>query len=97
MATRKMHILLWLQNLGHNLAAWRHPDSRTQDFLTVDYLRDVGRLAESGKLDMVFIEDVMFTRESGGRYFGEVSINSMDPSIIIAALSLVQFRVFRQR
>lgn len=93
MATRKMHILLWLQNLGHNLAAWRHPDSRTQDFLTVDYLRDVGSLAESGKLDMVFIEDVMFTRESGGRYFGEVSINSMDPSIIIAALSSVTEKI----
>lgn len=32
MATRKMHILLWLQNLGHNLAAWRHPAEAREAF-----------------------------------------------------------------
>lgn len=93
MANNKMHLLLWQQNMGHNLAAWRHPTSRINDFLTLDYMRDVARIAEAGKFDMIFFEDVMFTREAGGRYFGEVSINSMDPSILIAALTSVTNRI----
>lgn len=87
MTRRQMHLLLWQQNFGHNLAAWRHPAARTGDALTLDYMTEVARIAERGLFDMVFFEDVMFTREAGGRYFGEVSINSMDPTILVSALA----------
>ena len=48
---------------------------------------EAARIAERGKLDMVFFEDTLAARERNGAVFGETAINSLDPMIQIAALA----------
>jgi alkanesulfonate monooxygenase SsuD/methylene tetrahydromethanopterin reductase-like flavin-dependent oxidoreductase (luciferase family) len=73
---------------GHHIASWRHPKSRPEDILTLEFYQELTAIAEAGKLDMVFFEDTLAARERNGQIFGEVSIYSLDPVVSIAALSL---------
>ena len=84
----KLHLGLWMLTTGHHIAAWRHPDSRPEAILKIEFYRELAAIAEAGKFDMVFFEDTLAARERNGEVFGEVSIYSLDPVVSIAALAL---------
>lgn len=84
---RKAHLGVWLLSTGHNIASWRHPASDPAGVMRIDHYVQATRIAARGKLDMIFFEDTLATRERNGGIFGEVTINSLDPMIIIAALA----------
>jgi alkanesulfonate monooxygenase SsuD/methylene tetrahydromethanopterin reductase-like flavin-dependent oxidoreductase (luciferase family) len=83
----QLHLGLWMLTSGGHIASWRHPATRPQDLLGIDYYVQVTRIAARGKLDMVFFEDTLAARERNGGIFGEASINSLDPLVQIAALA----------
>src|SRR5277367_3316825 len=87
MAGRMAHLGVWLLSSGHHIAAWRHPASRPAEMMRIDHYLEATRIAARGKLDMIFFEDTLAARERNGGIFGEVTINSLDPTAIIAALS----------
>jgi alkanesulfonate monooxygenase SsuD/methylene tetrahydromethanopterin reductase-like flavin-dependent oxidoreductase (luciferase family) len=84
---REIHLGLWLLTSGHHVASWRHPRSTPSDLTTVDHYVRIARIAERGKLDMVFFEDTLAARERNGGVFGEAPFNSLDPLIQIAAIA----------
>jgi alkanesulfonate monooxygenase SsuD/methylene tetrahydromethanopterin reductase-like flavin-dependent oxidoreductase (luciferase family) len=88
-----MHLGLWLLTGGHHIAAWRHPDADPAAFAGIDHYVQAARIAERGKLDMVFFEDTLAVRERNGGIFGEAAFNSLDPLIQIAALAAVTERI----
>lgn len=83
----ELHLGLWMLTSGGHAASWRHPATRPEDLLSMDHYLGVTRIAARGKLDMVFFEDTLAARERNGGVFGEVSINSLDPLVQIAALA----------
>jgi len=85
--TRMAHLGVWLLSTGHNIASWRHPASDPAGVMRVDHYVEATRIAARGKLDMIFFEDTLAARERNGGIFGEVTINSLDPMVIIAALA----------
>jgi len=87
MTSRQAHLGVWLLSSGHNIAAWRHPASRPAEVMRIEHYLEATRIAARGKLDMIFFEDTLAARERNGGIFGEVAINSLDPMVIIAALS----------
>jgi alkanesulfonate monooxygenase SsuD/methylene tetrahydromethanopterin reductase-like flavin-dependent oxidoreductase (luciferase family) len=90
---KTLHLGLWMLTTGHHIAAWRHPASRPEDILHVEFYQTLARIAEAGKFDMVFFEDTLAARERNGEIFGEVSIYSLDPVVSIAALALATERI----
>ena len=82
-----LHLGLWLLTGGNHVAAWRHPGSRPEELLHLEHYVQAARIAERGKLDMVFFEDTLAARERNGAIFGEVAPNSLDPVVQIAALA----------
>jgi len=54
---RKVHLNVFLRATGHHAGAWRHPDSRPELELDIEYLGRLAQLAERGKLDSVFLAD----------------------------------------
>jgi alkanesulfonate monooxygenase SsuD/methylene tetrahydromethanopterin reductase-like flavin-dependent oxidoreductase (luciferase family) len=88
-----MHLGLWLLTGGHHVAAWRHPASDPAALTGVEHYVNAARIAERGKLDMVFFEDTLAPRERNGGVFGEVAFNSLDPLIQIAALAAATERI----
>jgi FMN-dependent oxidoreductase (nitrilotriacetate monooxygenase family) len=87
MIGRQAHLGVWLLSSGHNIAAWRHPASKPAEVMRIEHYLEATRIAARGKLDMIFFEDTLAARERNGGIFGEVAINSLDPMMIIAALS----------
>jgi len=84
---RELHLGFWLLTSGHHIAAWRHPRSDPGELTGIDHYVRTARIAERGKLDMVFFEDTLAARERNGGIFGEAQFNSLDPLIQIAAIA----------
>ncbi|MCU1647292.1 MAG: putative monooxygenase [Nocardia sp.] len=57
MSRKSFHINAFLMGVGHHEAAWRHPRTREHQVLEVEHFRELGRIAERGKLDSVFFAD----------------------------------------
>jgi len=92
MAKRTGHIklLAMLTNGGHHLAAWRHPRGDAFGGLDFDHYRHLAETAERGKLDGLFIADVVavwgkdldaLSRTTRGEHF--------EPLTLLAALAAV--------
>ncbi|WP_067664557.1 LLM class flavin-dependent oxidoreductase [Nocardia miyunensis] len=54
---RTFHINAFLMGVGHHEAAWRHPRTAEHRLLDVEHFRELGRIAERGRLDSVFFAD----------------------------------------
>jgi alkanesulfonate monooxygenase SsuD/methylene tetrahydromethanopterin reductase-like flavin-dependent oxidoreductase (luciferase family) len=83
----RLHLGFWMLTSGGHVGSWRHPATRPERLLSIDHYLETARLAARGKFDMVFFEDTLAARERNGGVFGEVSINSLDPLVQIAALA----------
>ncbi|HTI14926.1 MAG TPA: LLM class flavin-dependent oxidoreductase [Dictyobacter sp.] len=66
MSTTKRQFKLgaFLQNTGHHVAAWRHPDSRADGGLDFAHYRQLAQTAEHAKFDMVFLADGVAVRRA---------------------------------
>jgi len=93
MADAGLHLGLWLLTCGHHIGAWRQTASDPAAITGIDHYVRLARLAERGKLDMVFFEDTLAPRERNGGVFGEAPFNSLDPLIQIAALAAATERI----
>jgi alkanesulfonate monooxygenase SsuD/methylene tetrahydromethanopterin reductase-like flavin-dependent oxidoreductase (luciferase family) len=82
-----LHLGFWMLTSGGHVASWRHPATRPERLLGIDHYLETTQIAARGKFDMVFFEDTLAARERNGGIFGEVSINSLDPLVQIAALA----------
>ncbi|ONG53788.1 nitrilotriacetate monooxygenase [Pseudoroseomonas deserti] len=57
--TRKMHLNLFIQGIGHHEAAWRHPGTDPADMMDIGYYQRLAQQAEAAKLDAIFIADAL--------------------------------------
>ncbi len=82
-----LHLGFWMLTSGGHIASWRHPATQAARLVSIEHYLETTRIAARGKLDMVFFEDTLGVRERHGQLLGEVSINSLDPVVQIAALA----------
>jgi len=54
--TRQMHIGLFLMGTGSHVAGWRYPGA-LDTFQDIRAMQEVARIAEAGRLDMIFVGD----------------------------------------
>jgi FMN-dependent oxidoreductase (nitrilotriacetate monooxygenase family) len=54
---KTFHLNAFLMGVGHHEAAWRHPRTQEHRLLDVEHFRELGRIAERGRLDSVFFAD----------------------------------------
>jgi len=89
----EIHLGLWLLTSGHHIGSWRHPKSTPAALTGIEHYVNTARIAERGKLDMVFFEDTLAVRERNAGIFGEAPFNSLDPLIQIAAMAAATDRI----
>jgi len=82
-----LHLGFWMLTSGGHVGSWRHPATKPERLVNIDHYIETTRLAARGKFDMVFFEDTLAARERNGGVFGEVSFNSLDPLVQVAALA----------
>ena len=82
-----MALGLFVLGFGHNVGAWRTQAADPADVLSLDYYRQLGALAERGRLDMVFFAEILYSYELMGRHQGELVFPTLDPLVLTAALA----------
>lgn len=53
----QLNLGAFIFTFGHHFAAWRHPETDTNEVINLDYYREIATAAERGKLDMLFLAD----------------------------------------
>jgi len=74
---------------GHHVAAWRHPESQTDDVLSFDLYRKLAQTAERGKFDMIFFADGYAVHDRDGVGIEQTVNVRPDPLTLLSALSVV--------
>jgi N-acetyl-S-(2-succino)cysteine monooxygenase len=93
MSTRKGQYRLgaFLQNTGHHVASWRHPDAQADGGLNFSHYREVARTAERAKFDMVFLADGVAVRADLGQGVEALSRSGklvhFEPLTLLSALA----------
>lgn len=88
--SRQMRLGLSLRYLGYHAAAWRHPDVPPGGASEYEYFLNSARIAERGKLDMIFFADGIGIRgkdEPAGSLCRSAQNAELEPLTLLAALA----------
>jgi FMN-dependent oxidoreductase (nitrilotriacetate monooxygenase family) len=72
--------------LGLHMGAWRFRAGNPFDYTDVGFYQEIGRIAESGCLQAVFLADTLAVAEEN---FERPNFGAMDPTIVLAAVATV--------
>lgn len=95
MTQRKIKLGAFIPATSQHAAGWRHPESRPQDHLSLNYLIELAKTAERGLFDAYFLADGLSVNWSHGASKHKNSIGYTDkavgfePVTLFAALSAV--------
>ena len=85
---RELHLNTNVLNSGKHDAGWRLQDDPLS-YLDIGYYQHIAQIAERGTLDAVFLADGL----SVGPEIGQRPWNSLDPTVILAAISATTSRI----
>jgi alkanesulfonate monooxygenase len=85
-----MKLGLFMEAIGHHVAAWRHPDSNAHARLDIDHYIEIARTAERGKFDMLFLSDTnaTFGADDADVWARLSSAARLEPLTLLSALAL---------
>jgi FMN-dependent oxidoreductase (nitrilotriacetate monooxygenase family) len=82
-ASRQLHLNLFIHGRGHHEAAWRHPAASALPLTDIRYYTDLARKAEAGLFDSVFLADTLAVGEDVAR----APRSWLEPITVLAALA----------
>lgn len=72
--------------LGHHLAAWRYPETKTEEVTKLSLYKEIAELSEKGKFDILFLADVFAHNEEDLAYTPQIRLEA---TTMMAALASV--------
>ena len=88
MGKKQMHLgAFFTTYLGHHLAAWRYPETKTEEVVQLSLYKEIAELAEKGKFDLLFIADVLAHNEEDLEYTPQVRLEAPTVMATLAALT----------
>ncbi|MDN5512797.1 MULTISPECIES: LLM class flavin-dependent oxidoreductase [unclassified Acinetobacter] len=92
MSKRQIKLGAFIPTTSQHVAGWRHPESRPQDHLNIDYVIELAQTAERGLFDAYFLADGLSVRWGsaieGEKGLGDKGVG-FEPVTLFAALSTV--------
>ena len=89
MASRRLHLNLFIHGRGHHEAAWRHPLASPLALTDIRYYTDLAQKAEAGCFDSVFLADTL----AAGDDIASAPRTWLEPVTTLAALAGVTRRI----
>ena len=95
MSKRQIKLGAFIPTTSQHAAGWRHPESRPQDHLSIDYAIELAKTAERGLFDDYFLADGLSVNWSHGASKNKKGIGYSDkivgfePITLFAAISVV--------
>ncbi|MBW7473829.1 LLM class flavin-dependent oxidoreductase [Paenibacillus oenotherae] len=87
---RQMNLNVFLMNVGHHEAAWRHPGTEPQHITDLGYFTRLARLAEQAKFDSLFLADILAV---GKNVKHGAALAGLEPFTLLSALAAVTERI----
>ncbi len=91
MTKRQIKLGAFIPATAQHAAGWRHPESRPQDHLNIDYIIELAKTAEKGLFDAYFLADGLSVRW-GSAVEGQLGLGDkgvgFEPVTLFAALSV---------
>ncbi|WP_379969527.1 LLM class flavin-dependent oxidoreductase [Ectobacillus sp. sgz5001026] len=88
---KQMHLGAFMTSyLGHHLAAWRYPDTKTEQVTSFSLYKEIAQLAEQGKFDILFIADVLAHNEEDIEFTPQIRFEA---TTIMATLAAVTSKI----
>ena len=85
---KHIHLGAFPLDVGHHIAAWRHPDVPASGGSEFGFYRALAQTAERGKLDMIFFGDQMAAQYPEDETLGRTSrVTRLEPTTLLAALA----------
>ena len=72
--------------LGHHLAAWRYPETKTEEVTSLSLYKEIAELSEKGRFDLLFLADVLAHSEEDIAYTPQIRLEA---TAVMAALAAV--------
>ena len=72
--------------LGHHLAAWRYPETKTEEVTSLSLYKEIAELSEKGKFDLLFLADVLAHSEEDIAYTPQIRLEA---TAVMASLAAV--------
>ncbi|MFT3732964.1 MAG: LLM class flavin-dependent oxidoreductase [Hyphomicrobium sp.] len=72
--------------VGMHLGAWRHRPESATSYVDLDFYREIGELAEAGRLHAIFLADTLAVSEEN---FERPNLGAMDPTTVLGAVAAV--------
>lgn len=76
--------------LGHHFAAWRYPNTKTDEITQLSLYKEIAELSEKGKFDLLFIADVLAHNEEDIAFTPQIRL---EPNILMASLAAVTDKI----
>lgn len=93
-ARRQIRLGAFLQGVGHHLAAWRHPDVDPRGAVDIEHFKNLARIAERGKFDVIFFADSLGVPPAPAALLAKAApINYFDPLLLLSVLSTVTEKI----
>lgn len=90
----QMHLGAFLQDAGHHIAAWRHPDAPVGAGMNYEHFRHLAQCAEAAKFDMIFLGDQMTFQYEEDETLGRTSRTvNFEPLTLLSALAVTTEKI----
>jgi N-acetyl-S-(2-succino)cysteine monooxygenase len=85
---KQMHLGAFFQTfLGHHLAAWRYPETKTEEVTSLSLYKEIAELSEKGKFDILFLADVLAHNDEDIAYTPQIRLEATTTMAALAAVT----------
>lgn len=85
---KQMHLGAFMTSyLGHHLAAWRHPETKTEEVVDFSLYKEIAELSEQGKFDVLFLADVLAHNDEDISFTPQVRLEATTAMATLAAVT----------
>lgn len=73
--------------LGHHLAAWRYPETKTEQVTSLSLYKEIAQISEQGKFDLLFLADILAHNEEDIAYTPQIRLEATSVMASLAAVT----------
>ncbi|MED3763735.1 LLM class flavin-dependent oxidoreductase [Ureibacillus terrenus] len=73
--------------LGHHLAAWRYPETKTEEVTKLSLYKEIAEISEEGKFDFLFLADVLAHNEEDIAYTPQIRLEATTTMAALASVT----------
>lgn len=88
MSKKQLRLGAFFMLPGHHVVAWRHPETKAEHVLNLDFIKEQALIAERAKFDVLFLADGVAAGATSAA-FGQQATSYFEPFTLLSSLAAV--------